>query len=103
MTPEHLTRQVERLREKWPDTRVVGVHAARWQGGDSITVGGETFPVHWCASALALSERLTGLGDDDRLIVVTPLADKNLSLDVRARLARGRLFHPDRWQMVCDV
>ena len=41
--------------------------------------------------------------NDDRLIVVTPLVDKNLSLDVRARLARGRLFHPDRWQMVCDV
>ena len=103
MTPEHLTRQVERLREKWPDTRVVGVHAARWQGGDSITVGGETFPVHWCASALAVSERLTGLGEDDRLIVLTPLADKNLGLDVRARLARGRLFHPERWQMVCDA
>ena len=103
MTPEHLTRQVERLREKWPDTRIVGVHATRWQGGDSITVGGETFPVHWCASALALSERLTGLGEDDRLIVLTPLADKNLSLDVRARLTRGRLFHPERWQMVCDA
>lgn len=103
MTPEHLTRQVERLREKWPDTRVVGVHAARWQGGASITVGGEAFPVHWCESALALSERLAGLGDDDRLIVVTPIADKNLSLDVRARLARGRLFQPDRWQTVCDV
>ena len=103
MTPEHLTRQVERLREKWPDTRVVGVHAARWQGGDSITVGGEIFPVHWCASALAVSERLTGLGEDDRLIVLTPLADKNLGLDVRARLARGRLFHPERWQMVCDA
>ena len=103
MTPEHLTRQVERLREKWPDTRVVGVHATRWQGGTSITVDGERFPVQWCESALALSERLTGLGEEERLIVLNPLADKNLSLDVRARLARGRLFHPDRWQMVCDA
>ena len=103
MTPEHLTRQVERLRERWPETRVVGVHAARWQGGDSVTVDGERFPVRWCESALALSERLAGLGEDDRLIVLTPLVDKNLSLDVLARLARGRLFHPERWQMVSDA
>ena len=103
MTPEHLTRQVERLCDRWPDTRVVGVHAARWQGGDSITVVGETFPIHWCVSALALSERLAALGEDDRLIVLTPLVDKHLSLDVLARLARGRLFHPERWQMVRDA
>ena len=103
MTPEHLTGQVERLCERWPDTRVVGVHASRWQGGDSITVDGGTFPVHWCVSALALSERLAALGEDDRLIVLTPLVDKNLSLDVRARLARGRLFHPERWQMVREA
>ena len=48
MTPEHLARQVERLCERRPDTRVVGVHAERWQGGDSIAVDGRTFPVHWC-------------------------------------------------------
>ena len=58
MTPEHLARQVERLCERWPDTRVVGVHAARWQGGDSIAVDGVTFPVHWCPSVLALRESL---------------------------------------------
>ena len=103
MTPEHLTRQVERLCERWPDTRVVGVHAARWQGGDSITVVGETFPIQWCISALALSERLAALTEDDRLIALTPLLDEDLSLDVRARLARGRLFHPERWQMVRDA
>ena len=103
MTPEHLARQVERLCERWPDTRVVGVHAARWQGGDSIAVDGRTFPVHWCPSALALSERLAALGEDDRLIVLTPLVDTDLGLDVRARLARCRLLHPERWQLVRDA
>ena len=103
MTPEHLTRQVERLCERWPDTRVVGVHAARWRGDDSIAVNGETFPVRWCPSALAVSERLAALGDDDRLIVLTPLVDKDLGLDVLARLARRRLHHPERWQMVRDA
>ena len=103
MTPEHLARQVERLCERWPDTRVVGVHAARWQGGDSIAVDGHTFPIHWCPSALALSERLAALGENDRLIVLTPLVDTDLSLDVRARLARYRLLHPERWQLVRDA
>ena len=103
MTPEHLARQVERLCERWPDTRVVGVHAARWQGSDSIAVDGRTFPVHWCPSALALSERLAALGEDDRLIVLTPLVDTDLGLDVRARLARCRLLHPERWQLVRDA
>ena len=103
MTPEHLARQVERLCERWPETRVVGVHAARWQGGDSIAVDGQTFPVHWCPSALALSECLAALGEDDRLIVLTPLVDTDLSLDVRARLARCRLLHPERWHLVRDA
>ena len=103
MTPEHLARQVERLCERRPETRVVGVHAARWQGGDSIAVDGHMFPVQWCPSALALSERLAALGEDDRLIVLTPLVDTDLSLDVRARLARCRLLHPERWQLVRDA
>ena len=103
MTPEHLEQQVERLCERWPDTRVVGVHATRWQGGDSIAVDGVTFPVHWCPSALALSERLAALGENDRLIVLTPLGDTDLSLDVRARFARCRLLHPERWQLVRDA
>ena len=103
MTPEHLIRQVERLCELRPDTRVVGIHAARWQGPDEIAVTGQTFPVRWCASALSVSERLADLDEDDRLIVLTPLANEDLGLDVRARLARRRLLHPERWQTVRDA
>lgn len=103
MTPEHLIRQVERLCELQPDTRVVGIHAARWQGPDEIAVTGQTFPVRWCASALAVSERLAEFDEDDRLIVLTPLANEDLGLDVRARLARRWLLHPERWQTVRDA
>ena len=103
MTPEHLIRQVERLCELRPDTRVVGIHAARWQGPDEIAVNGQAFPVRWCASALAVSERLADIDDDDRLIVLTPLANEALGLDVRARLARRGLLHPERWQTVRDA
>ena len=103
MTPEHLIRQVERLCELRPDTRIVGIHAARWQGPDDIVVNGQTFPVRWCDSALAVSEGLADIDVDDRLIVLTPLANEALGLDVRARLARRRLLHPELWQTVRDA
>lgn len=103
VTPEHLAQQVKQLRERWPEARLIGVHAAQWQGADSIAVDGETFRVSWCASALAVSEQLASFGEEDRLIVLTPLGDADLGLDVLARLARRRLIHPERWQMVRDA
>ena len=103
MTPEHLARQVERLCDRFPDTRVIGFHADRWLGGDSIEINDDTFSVRVCASPLAVSEQLSGLAEDDRLIVLTPLTDADLGLDVLARFARRRLLHPETWQLVRDA
>ena len=103
MTPEHLTQQVERLCNRSPDTRVVGFHAEGWKGGETIDVKGNTFAVRWCASPLAVSERLSTLAEDDRLVVLTPLTDVDLSLDVLARFARRQLLHPEKWQLVRDA
>ena len=100
MTPEHLTQQVERLCDRSPETRIVGLHAERWLGGESIAVDGDTFSVRWCVSPLAISEQLSALAENDRLIVLTPLADADLSLDVLARFARRQLLHPDKWHLV---
>ena len=103
MTPDHLAQQVKRLCDRSPDTRVVGFHAERWLGGASIAVNENTFPVRWCTSPLAVSEQLAALAEDDRLVVLTPLADTDLSLDVLARFARRQLLHPDKWQLVRDA
>ena len=103
VTPEQLTLQVKQLCERRPDTRVVGVHAAHWSGGDAIAAGAATFRVAWCESALAVSERLAALSGGERLVVLTPLDETDLGADVLARLARRRLLHPDRWQMVRDA
>ena len=103
MTPEHLAQQVERLCDRSPETRIVGLHAERWLGGESIAVDGATFSVRWCVSPLAISEQLSALSNDDRLIVLTPFADVDLSLDVLARFARRQLLHPDKWQLVRDA
>ena len=103
VTPEQLTLQVKQLCEQRPETRVVGIHAPYWRGGDSITAGAATFRVAWCESALAVSEQLAALDEGERLVVLTPLPENELSADVLARLARRRLIHPDRWQMVRDA
>ena len=103
LTPEQLTLQVKQLCERRPDTRVVGIHAPHWRGGASISTGHAAFRVSWCESALAVSEQLAALGDGERLVVLTPLDETELGADVLARLARRRLIHPDRWQMVADA
>ena len=103
LTPEQLTLQVKQLCERRPDTRVVGIHAPHWRGGASISTGHAAFRVSWCESALAVSEQLAALGDGERLVVLTPLDETDLGADVLARLARRRLIHPDRWQMVRDA
>ena len=103
VTPEQLTLQVKQLCERRPDTRVVGVHAAHWSGGEAIAAGAARFRVAWCESALAVSDQLAALGDGERLVVLTPLDEAALGADVLARLARRRLLHPDRWQMVRDA
>ena len=103
MRPEHLVRLAERLCDRSPEVRVVGVHADRWPGGESVAVNGDTFPVRWCISRLAVSQQLSTLAEGERLIVVTPLTDADLGLDVLARLARRRLLYPEPWQMVRDA
>ena len=103
IAPEHLSEEVRQLCERWPDTRVIGIRATQWQGGGSIVIDDVTFRVSWCASALSVAEELAALGDGERLILLTPLEDADLGLDVLARLARRRLIRPERWQMVRDA
>ena len=103
ITREQLALQVTQLCERRPDTRLVGLHTRHWQGGGSIAAGDVTFRVAWCESPLAISEQLAALRDGERLVVLTPLTDKDLGADVLARLARRRLVHPGRWQMVRDA
>ena len=95
-----LTLQIGQLCESRPQTRVVGVHAPGWDGGDSIQVDGRVFRVAWCPSPLAVSEQLVDAENTDGLVIVTPLNDSDLGLDVLARFERRRLMHLEQWEMV---
>ena len=103
-TLEQVATQVAAIRMHRPEGRIIGICTpGGWTGGDEISVNGERVPVAFCPSRLEISERLAALGDADQLVLLTPLSDQALSLDVLARIAGRRLVHIDRWEMVREA
>ena len=81
--------------------RVIGIHASPTWTGDGVVANGEAVDVVACASVLALREALLEYEDSDRrLVVLTDRTEKELGLDVVARLARRRLHRLDPWETV---
>lgn len=89
------------------DAKVIAIQAKTqsvWP--EAITLSGRQFRLHWCESPLMAREALSALDDatDDHaapgLILLTPLAARELGGDVVARLARAQIFQPDAWGMV---
>lgn len=65
---------------------------------EAIVRNGCNFRVAWCASELEIREYLDQAeAQSDGVIVLTPLAETDLSNDVIARFPRARLKHTDRW------
>jgi hypothetical protein len=103
-TPEQVATQVTAIRRHRPGERIVGIHTpGGWTGGEEIAIDGEAVAVAFCRSRLEVSERLADLGDADGLVLLTPLSEQALGLDVLARLAGRRLVRIDRWEMVREV
>ena len=89
------------------DAKVIAIQAktkALWP--DAITLSGRPFQLRWCESPLMAREALSMLDDapdtqgTPGLILLTPLAARELGGDVLARLARAQVFQPDAWGMV---
>ena len=89
------------------DAKVIAIQAktkALWP--DAITLAGRPFQLRWCESPLMAREALSLLDDTadgqlaPGLILLTPLAARELGGDVLARLARAQVFQPDAWGMV---
>lgn len=73
-----------------------------WSGGESIEVAGRTLPLRYCESSLEVREALAAGGDTPAVLLVG-LPENALGQDILARLARHRLLHVDRWQLVQDA
>ncbi len=100
-TPERVAAQVATIAKRRPEARVFGIHTTGpWSGGDSVLVDGRHMPVAYCRSPLEISTQLSSLREEDFLVLLTPLADQALGLDVLARLPGRRLIHLDPWELV---
>src|SRR5215218_3308109 len=67
---------------------IVGVHAAPQWNGEGLEVEGEQVEVVPCPSVLAFREALVEHeGSEGRLVLLTDRSEKELGLDVLARLA----------------
>lgn len=73
-----------------------------WSGGESIEVAGRTLPLRYCQSTLEVREALIAGGDTPAVLLVG-LPENALGQDILGRLARHRLLHVDRWQLVQDA
>ena len=103
-TPDQVAAQVAAVVKNRPASRVVGIHSVgAWTGGDTLVVNGSRWSVRVCHSPLEMSERLSSIQDGDGLVILTPLSDQVLGLDVLVRLAGRRLVHIDRWEMVREA
>ena len=103
-TPQ-IAAQLERVLATDPTTLTMAIRAAsRQPWPESLNQRGRQFNVRWCESSLAIRQALCEIEPSDPatagLVVITPLATHELAQDIAARLARGRVFQPEGWDMV---
>jgi hypothetical protein len=92
------------LRQR-PKVRVIGITIpGAWLGGTTLQVNGMQCPVAFCTSVLQMCEVLTSHSEaGPPLVIVTPLDDSQLGLNLLVRFAGRRLYRLDRWHLVCDL
>lgn len=94
--------QVNGIRQKLADARVIGIHAdGRWTGEQQQYDGEQLYLIQQCDSPLALRIALQESKVDHRICVfITPLKESDLEEDILLRFAKQRLFVIDEWQIV---
>ena len=97
--------QVKSIRDRYPDARAIGIGLPALDEAipapPALRIGAEELPVVRSSSVLALRERLVDLpAAGPPLVVLTDLPATELGDDLRARLARRKLFSIEAWQLV---
>lgn len=96
LTPGVLRPLLEELRRRRPDEHLIGVQLpGAWLGGSTIQVGDAVRPIRVCPStidvrAAAAEQEEAG----EPLVILTPLKERELGLDLTARLAGQTLLQP---------
>jgi hypothetical protein len=103
-TPQ-IAAQLERVLTSDPSAVALAIGAKTRQAWpETLIQRGRQFALRWCESSLAIREALCDVERRETtttgLVVITPLPTNELAEDVTARLARGRVFQPEGWDMV---
>lgn len=103
-TPQ-IVAQLDRVLTSDPAAVAVAIHGTtRQPWPDSLNQRGRQFALRWCESSLAIREALCDNELHDPatagLVVITPLATHEVAEDIAARLARGRVYQPEGWDIV---
>lgn len=100
--------QLDAVLAREPAALAIAIRSASKQDWpDAVMQRGRRFSLRWCDSMLAMREALCDVeqaeksnGGDAGLVVLTPLGSHEIAEDIAARLARGRVFQPEGWEIV---
>lgn len=104
--PAHVATLLRQLSGRSHATVVAVQVTGPWAGGDEVLVDGQTWQVVRAHSELAVREALAAHEErpsDARLVVLTPLDTLALGWDVRARIARQRVWTLHAWELLGDL
>jgi hypothetical protein len=97
--------QLDAVLSREPTALAIAIRSAtKLDWPDSIPQRGRQFALRWCDSMLAMREALCDIEQVDAssngLVLLTPLGTNEIAEDIAARLARGRIFQPEGWEIV---
>lgn len=82
----------------------VGLKVNSWDGPDSIALGdGRIASVVLSDSVLEVRDRLVGVTETERVVILTPLSEKELGADVMYRLAGRRIRPVGIWDPLMEA
>ena len=97
--------QLDAVLSREPTALAIAIRSAtKLAWPDSIPQRGRQFALRWCDSMLAMREALCDIEQVDAasngLVLLTPMGTNEMAEDITARLARGRVFQPEGWEIV---
>lgn len=103
-----ITAQLDAVLAREPAALAIAIRSAGKQDWPAAVMQrGRRFSLRWCDSLLAMREALCDVEQADKsnsgdagLVVLTPLGSHEIAEDIAARLARGRIFQPEGWEIV---
>ncbi len=94
--------RVATIRQKVQNARAIGVHSlGRWTDEARKSDGNHSYLICQCDSPLAMRLALREPVEENTIkVLITPLEDKDLSEDIRLRMAKPYLFEIKPWEIV---